>query len=141
MNNREKNIFSLVILAYFINTWLKIVSNNLNVSEMYVITYLPSRRVTSACRSSSLVWVKSSRESTFSKSPCPWEAYLLSAWDSSSDLWEDTGGVLKALYLCKQKQHTASSYFPTLFGNETLQNSSVCFLIYKKTKQNKKLGE
>ena len=132
---RGKNRFSFVILAYFINTMIEIVSNNLNIAEMHVIIYLPSRRVTSACRSSSLVWVKSSWQSTFCKSPCPWEAYLLSARGSSSDLQEDTEGLLKACIFANKNNTEAVHIFPTLFSNETLQNSLVCFLVYPPPKK------
>ena len=111
---------------------IEIVSNNLNIAEMHVIIYLPSRRVTSACRSSSLVWVKSSWQSTFCKSPCPWEAYLLSARGSSSDLREDIEGLLKACIFANKNNTEAVHIFPILFSNETLQNSLVCFLVYEK---------
>ena len=127
-------MFSFVILAYFINTMIEIVSNNLNIAEMHVIIYLPSRRVTSACRSSSLVWVKSSWQSTFCKSPCPWEAYLLSARGSSSDLREDIEGLLKACIFANKNNTEAVHIFPILFSNETLRNSLVCFLVYQKKK-------
>ena len=111
---------------------IEIVSNNLNIAEMHVIIYLPSRRVTSACRSSSLVWVKSSWQSTFCKSPCPWEAYLLSARGSSSDLREDIEGLLKACIFANKNNTEAVHIFPILFSNETLQNFLVCFLVYQK---------
>ena len=113
---------------------IEIVSNNLNIAEMHVIIYLPSRRVTSACRSSSLVWVKSSWQSTFCKSPCPWEAYLLSARGSSSDLREDIEGLLKACIFANKNNTEAVHIFPILFSNETLRNSLVCFLVYQKKK-------
>ena len=114
---------------------IEIVSNNLNIAEMHVIIYLPSRRVTSACRSSSLVWVKSSWQSTFCKSPCPWEAYLLSARGSSSDLREDIEGLLKACIFANKNNTEAVHIFPILFSNETLRNSLVCFLVYQKKKK------